>query len=125
MLTGRVQDAVNAYVQALRADPSDQDSKRNLELALRLMQEQQQQQQKQQSGQDGERNEENEQNPSSQPPQPQQDGQQQQPPQPRPGKMSEEDARRILEALREGEREGVKKHARAVVPQTRRPEKDW
>src|SRR5207245_7715007 len=34
MLQGRPEDAVKAYVQALRARPDDGDAKRNLELAL-------------------------------------------------------------------------------------------
>ena len=45
MAQGQLQEAVNAYIQALRSNPADQDAKRNLELALRLMQEQQKQQQ--------------------------------------------------------------------------------
>jgi len=39
--------------------------------------------------------------------------------------MSEEEARQILEALRESEKDGVKKHAQASAPTDRRPEKDW
>ncbi len=120
MLSGRVQDAVQAYIQALRADPSDQDAKRNLELAFRLLEEQQkQQEQNQGENQDDES--------QSQESQPQNEGQE--PPEsaqrPRGGQMTPEDARRILEALREEERRGVKKHAQATVPQDRQPEKDW
>ncbi len=123
MLSGRLQDAANAYIQALRADPSDGDAKRNLELALRLLAEERKRQQQ------------NEQNEGREPPDPSpQSGPQppgggeepqKRPPQPRPGQMTEEDARRILDALREDERQGVKKHARATAPNQKHPEKDW
>jgi Ca-activated chloride channel family protein len=122
MLSGRVQDAVQAYIQALRADPSDQDAKRNLELALRLLEEQQKQQEQNQEG-----NQDDSDESQSQESQPQNEGQE--PPEsgqrPRGGQMTPEDARRILEALREEERQGIKKHAQATVPQDRQPEKDW
>ncbi|MCZ6697037.1 MAG: tetratricopeptide repeat protein [Acidobacteria bacterium] len=127
MLAGQVPDAAKAYVQALRADPSDQDAKRNLELALRLLEEQQQQQQ-QQGGdqQDGEKDDRQEpqKSPEEQPGDPPADSRQKQP-RKGPGQMSEEDARRILEAIREDEREGVRKHAKATAPHRQQPEKDW
>ena len=41
---GNYQDAAQAYIQALRSNPSDRDAKHNLELALRKKQEQQNQQ---------------------------------------------------------------------------------
>ncbi len=127
MFAGQVQDAAKAYVQALRADPSDQDAKRNLELALRLLEEQQQQQQQQQDDQQDEENEDRQkpQNTPEQQPGDQKDDPQKKQPRRRPGQMSEEDARRILEALREDEREGVRKHAKATAPQREQPEKDW
>src|SRR5262249_46607842 len=48
----------------------------------------------------------------------------QKPPQKRPGQMSEEEARQILEALKENDKEGVRKHAQAVAPRTGNPEDD-
>ena len=39
--------------------------------------------------------------------------------------MSPEEARQILEALREEEKEGIRKHARTAAPEGRVPEKDW
>jgi len=125
MMHGQVQEAINAYVQALRARPEDQDAKRNLELALRLLKEEQkrQQQQQQDAAQQPRQNQE-----TPPPPQPQegkQDEKQRPQPEKRPGQMSEEEARQILEALREAEKEGVKKHAQATAPRSRIPEKDW
>jgi tetratricopeptide (TPR) repeat protein len=116
----RLPEAIQAYVQALRADPADADAKRNLELALRLLQERQKQQSQ---PRDQERDEERTQ-PEAPAPQPRGGGE---PPRERQrqGQMSEEEARQVLEALREQEREGIRKHARAAVPDRRPPEKDW
>jgi len=108
MLQGRPEDAVKAYVQALRARPDDGDAKRNLELALR---------QQQQNKQDQEQ-------PQKQPPQ-HGEGGGKSPLQKRPGEMSEEEARQVLQALAQDEKEGIKKHARAAAGDRRPPEEDW
>jgi len=40
--------------------------------------------------------------------------------------MSEEEARRILEALQDQEKEGIKQHVQAAIPGDRKPpEEDW
>ena len=130
----KLQQAVSSYVQALRADPGDQDAKRNLELALRLMQEQKKQQQQQNQKQDQKQDQKpQDKNDASKPQDQNQDKNQDQarpgddrkPPKPKPGEMTEEEARRILEALRQEEKEGIKKHVQAQAPQDRTPEKDW
>jgi Ca-activated chloride channel family protein len=48
---GRLKEAAQSYIQALRINPADQDAKHNLELALRNNQEQKQDQPQQGSGQ--------------------------------------------------------------------------
>jgi Ca-activated chloride channel homolog len=122
---GKAQDAINSYVQALRLDPNDAEAKRNLELALKLLQQQKQQQQQQQKPDDQQKKNDDQQQPQPAP----QDQKPSEPPkeqQKRPGQMSEEEAKQILEALRESEKEGVKKHAQAAAPpHTRNPEEDW
>jgi len=115
MVQGRLEDAVKAYVQALRARPDDADAKRNLELALRMLQ-QKKQEQKQQNNPD-----QNQQ--QKQPPQPQGGGKT--PQQKRPGEMSEEEARQVLQALAQEEKEGIKKHARAASGDRPPLEEDW
>lgn len=122
MLQGRLPEAINSYVQALRADPADADAKRNLELALRLLKEQQKQQESPK-----ERDQESKQDPaqSRTPDAGKGDEAPKGRPQPKPGQMSEQEARQVLEALREQEREGIRKHAIATVPEQRDPEKDW
>jgi tetratricopeptide (TPR) repeat protein len=122
MTQGRLQEAVGAYVQALRARPDDPDAKRNLELALRLLQEQKKPQQDPSDPKEGP------QGPKAPAGQGRQEEAPQSPAQKKPqdsGAMSEEEARRILEALREAEKEGIRRHVRASVPESRRPEKDW
>jgi tetratricopeptide (TPR) repeat protein len=120
LMQGRPEEAIKAYVQALRARPDDTDSKRNLEIALRLLdQKKKQQQQQKQQNQDQDKNK----NP---PPQPQQgDGAGRPPQQKKSGEMTEEEARQVLEALQQEEKEGIKKHARAMAGDRRQPEQDW
>ena len=120
---GKVQEAIGSYVQALRLDPNDAEAKRNLELALKLLQEQKKQQQQKPDEQQKKDDQQQQQQPTPQNQQPSEPPKEQQK---RPGQMSEEEAKQILEALRESEKEGVKKHAQAAAPQhPRNPEEDW
>jgi Ca-activated chloride channel homolog len=123
---GRPKEAINAYIQALRARPDDQDAKRNLELALRLMEEQKKKQQQQNQPQDGKPQDkkDGQQSPPQESQQNPQDQQQKAPP-PRAGQMSEEEARRILDSLRDEEKEGIRKNIRATAQHGAQPEKDW
>ena len=120
LMQGRPEEAIKAYVQALRAKPDDTDAKRNLELALRLL-DQKKQQQQQQKQQD--KSQEPKQNPQQQP-QPSEGGGRA-PQQKKPGEMTEDEARQVLEALQQEEKEGIKKHARAMAGDRRQPEQDW
>jgi len=116
LMQGRPEEAIQAYVRALRARPDDTDAKRNLEIALRLLDEKKKQQQ-QGKGQDQNKNPQQE---------PQQGGGRGRPPQQKnPGEMTEEEARQVLEALQQEEKQGIKKHARAAVGDRRAPEQDW
>src|SRR5205809_376922 len=56
MMQGRLEDAIQAYVQALRARPDDTDAKRNLELALRHLDQKKKKQQKPQQDKDQDQN---------------------------------------------------------------------
>jgi len=119
LMQGRPEEAIQAYVQSLRARPDDADAKRNLELALRLLQEKKKKQQQQPQQNKDQKN---------QPPQqsPQQEGAgDKTPPQKRPGEMTEQEARQVLQALQQEEKEGIKKHARAAAGDRREPEEDW
>jgi len=133
---GALPESLEAFKQALRADPADADAKHNLERVLEQMQEQPEQQQG-----DGENDEENEdesegeQQPQGgeQNPDPEQDphqdpgqDQQSQPnPEPTPpsGEMTREEAERLLDAIREDQDE-VNRQPRTPTRGTR-PRRDW
>ena len=125
MKQGQFQEAVEAYVQSLKAEPSDKESKRNLELALRMLQQQQQQQDQSQPQDKQPQDPKKQDQPTPQPQDEKKQDERKPPPSRRPGQMSEEEAEQILDALRETEKEGVKKHAQATAPRDARPEKDW
>ncbi len=130
----KYQDAVGAYVNSLQLNPRDQEAKYNLSYALEKLK-QQQQQQKQDKNQDKKnqdkkkQDQKNQQNKDQQQTQDQnKQNQQQNPPQnqpqPQEKQMSKADAQRILDVLKNNEKEVQKKlRARqAVRPKT---DKDW
>ncbi|OLD64615.1 MAG: hypothetical protein AUI47_05185 [Acidobacteria bacterium 13_1_40CM_2_68_5] len=69
-------------------------------------------------------NKQDQEQPQKQPPQ-HGEGGGKSPLQKRPGEMSEEEARQVLQALAQDEKEGIKKHARAAAGDRRPPEEDW
>ncbi len=85
---GALPESLEAFKQALRADPGDADAKHNLERVLEQMQEQQQQQQG-----DGEDDEENEEESEQQPQGGEQDQDPEQDPQDQPQQDPNEDPR--------------------------------
>ncbi|MCO5263578.1 tetratricopeptide repeat protein [Lentimicrobium sp.] len=121
----KYQESVEAYKQALRLNPDDEDTRYNLAYARRkLMQQQQQQQQQQQNNdkQDDQKDQENQQPRQDQSDQQdQKDQQQQQKPQ-----ISKQDAERMLQALKNDEQKTLdkvnKQKVKAVPSQV---EKDW
>ncbi len=132
-------DAVKAYTRALKSAPKDADTKHNLELALRALEEKKQQQ-KQQKPKDDKKNDQKQdqkQNGGQQPkpggdqkPQPSQSNDQNKNEQKnagqKPGQMSAEDAKKLLDRLNDQERDNVKREqARMAKNDERTPEKDW
>jgi tetratricopeptide (TPR) repeat protein len=140
--------AIEAYKAALKRNPADPDAKYNLELALKLLQEQQnkdqkgenkdQQDQKQENQKDqsqkdqeaGENkpNEQNQQNQQSQPSEGQEGQENQQQMQEQAAEqepaMSKEDAARLLDAIQQSEQE-LQKELRAVAKKRTKVDKDW
>jgi Ca-activated chloride channel family protein len=129
----RFQEAVASYRRALALDPDDRDFKHNMELAMEKLRTQQQAQSRQgnqkQTPQNQDRN-----NPRSkqddpdrkqqdQPQQNPQQGQENQPP-PRPGDLSRQEAERVLDAVKDQEREAQKKRRVAVTGRRYRGE-EW
>jgi Ca-activated chloride channel family protein len=127
--------AAEAFKQALRANPRNEEARHNLALTLRKQEQQQQQQQQQQKqggggdqkpqqgggqGQDQQGKQGNQGQQGQQGPQGQQNA-----PQSGKGKISPEDAERMLENLGR-EEAGVQARMREQKPAARKPiEKDW
>ena len=137
-----IEGAIRSYKSALRLNPADLDAKHNLELALerseqksqqnrsesgeedkdRQEKDQQQQNQDQQDRDEQEPNQESseqEANPEESALQPEQE-----PTQP-PVEMSKEDAIRLLEAVKDNEKEIQKKLLQKRFSRRQQPEKDW
>ncbi len=139
---GALPESLEAFKQALRADPADIDAKHNLERVLEQMQQQQEQQQGdgenegQPPPEGGEQNQDQqqEQDQPEQDPGDQQDPEQnpdqnpddtESPPQgpPPPGEMTREEAERLLGAIQEDQDE-VNRKPRTAARGTR-PRRDW
>lgn len=142
-------DAVKAYKNSLRLNPDDIDTKYNLEYAKRMLQQQQQQQQQQnkqdqeqqdqeqqdqqqqnqeqeQQNQEQEQKEQQEQQQDQKQQQQQQQQQQQDQQQPQPRQISKEDAERMLEALKNDEKNTLEKLNKKEIKATKvKIEKDW
>jgi Ca-activated chloride channel homolog len=127
-------EAIRHYKDALGIEPGDQEAKKNLELALRAMEEerkQQQQQQKQDQDQDQDKQDQDKKN---QKPERPQDQREQDAPRPQPREqrspqeqqqqqISRQEAMRILDAMKELDR--PPKDQLKTPPPDKRPEKDW
>ena len=126
---GRFQESVDAYRRSLEARPEDPDAKHNLELARRALEQQQQQQQQQEQDQQGQDQEQDQQQQEEQPqeepqdpsqeeeesqssPDPQEPSGEESPPEQQPGKMTAEQAERLLDSLAEEEAENLRRQAR-------------
>ena len=146
----QLQESLEAYKQALRANPADLDAKHNLERVLEQLQEQEQQRTQERAGiNPGPEPEDQETGPGPAGPQtgpggpgratgtgrgrpesrkeqnPQEQGHpedQQQEPQPQPGEMTPEEAERLLNAIREDPGDVNRKRAPATG---KRPRKKW
>jgi tetratricopeptide (TPR) repeat protein len=128
------QEAVNSYIESLKLTPGDQDAKYNLSYALAKLKEQQQQQQKK----DGKDNKQDQKQQQDQQKQDQQKQQQQQQDQQRADqqkqqqkqsgaqekKMAKADAERILDVLKNNERD-LQRKLRARPAVRAKVEKDW
>lgn len=131
----KYQESVDAYKQALRVNPHDDEARYNLELAKEKLKQQQQQnknqqqKQNQQKNQDQQQQNQNQQQKQDQQQQQNQQQNQQQQQQPQPqiaekNKMPKDQADRILEALRNSEKE-IQKQLRKREGTRIRTEKDW
>lgn len=139
-----LQASVDSYKQSLRLNPADMDAKYNLAYAQQLLRQQQQNnqdqqnqdqqkqdQQKDQQKQEQEKDQQQEQQQEQKQQEQAQDDQQQanrdQQQQGEPQEISKEDAERMLEALKNDEKETLEKLMQAQLKSTRqaKTEKDW
>lgn len=137
---GKVDESIEAYKQALRLNPRDDEARHNLEFARKKKKEQEQKQQQNKDQQNNEKKkeeqqqqQEKEQNKQQQDQkqqqqqnkqQDQQPQQQQQQPQMQKNQIPKDQADRILEALRNSEKE-IQKQIRKREGVRIRTEKDW
>ena len=128
--SGKYPEAIQAYQKCLELTPDDQDAKFNLEFVRKKMKEmldkeakRQQEQQQQQQPEEQQTREDQQQAQEPQDEQQQQEQQREQM-QPKEG-MTKEDAERILNALKDDEKELLKKQQRAPQGKGRRGGKDW
>jgi len=125
----KLQESIGAYREALKLNPNDMETKYNLSYALKQKQNQQNNQQNQQNqdNQDQDQNqdqkEQEKDNNEQQQDQEQNQDQQQQPQEPK-DEISEEEAQRILDALKNNEAELQKKMREQKTKKTN-VEKDW
>lgn len=107
----KLRECIDAYKQALKLDPADEDARLNLQKAL------QQQQQEQKKQQDLEKKEQKKQQ-QKQPQQPQ-------PPKPQASKMTKKEAEEKLKALLQQEKNLQDKLKKTDAQTIEKPEKDW
>jgi Ca-activated chloride channel family protein len=133
----RYQEAVKSYIEYLKLNPNDQDTKYNLSYALAKLKEQQQQQQnkndkskdnkqdqkKDKQNEDQQKKDQEKQDQQKQDQQQQQE-QQQKPQQGQEKKMAKADAERILDVLKNSEKD-VQKKLRVRQGVRVKTEKDW
>lgn len=115
----KYEDAIKSYIEALKVRPDDEDSKYNLSYALAKLRKQQQQQKKQ------DKNKENQQNKKDQDQkQDQQQQQKKQPQQQQQKQMSKSEAERILNVLKDSEKD-VQRKLRVRPAGRPHTDKDW
>lgn len=141
--SNKIQESIEAYKTALKHNPDDADTKYNLSYALSLLNNQDQNQQQNKNNQDkNDQNQQNQQNQNQNQDQQKNDqknNEQQNQPQPKDqesqqdnlkqpqqqeAKISKEDAERILEALRNNEKE-LQKELRKKTGRPVKTDKDW
>lgn len=120
------QKAIDAYKEALKANPNNEDARYNLSYALKMLKQQQQQQQQQNQNQDQQNKDQQQNQPQQNNEEKKNDDKKEQPNQPQEQKnqMSREEAERILNALKNREKE-LKNQQKDKGKGNGSTEKDW
>lgn len=116
----KYQESIEAFKQALKLNPKDEDTRYNLAYAQAMLKQQQQQQQQQQNQDKNKDKKDQKQQQNQQ----QKQDKQQQKQQEQKKEISKEDAERILQALNNDEKDKHKKKAKVGVARVS-VEKDW
>ena len=119
-----IDQSIEAYKQALRHNPLDDETRYNLIAAMKLKDEQEEQEEEQQDQQEQEQQEQQEQEQEQEQQEQEQQDQQQQQQQESEG-ISRENAERLLQALEEDEKELLEKMNQNREKQPVRIEKNW
>ena len=121
---GEFGQSINAYKEALKINPTDEDAKKNLMLAMRQLKQQQQQQEDKKEDKQQQQQEEEQQKQDEQQQQQQEQQQQEQQQQQQKEDVSKEEAKEILKAIdREDQR--VQEKLKKTSGKTPPPLKDW
>ena len=110
----KLKESIDAWEKALKINPSDQETRENLQKALLELKRQQQQQQDQKKKQDQQQQKKQDQK-----------DQQQQQQQPQPSKLTKQQAEQLLKSLQERENELQQKMNQNKTHSGNQPDKDW
>lgn len=129
LMNQQIPESIEAYKNALRLNPADEDARHNLVYAQHLLEQQQQQQQQESEGQEDNEDQKNENQDQQQQEQEdqQQDAQEQQQQETtQPQEISRQEAERMLQALKEEEEKTLEKIKEQKFKQQKAGvEKDW
>lgn len=120
----KYQEAIGSYVESLKLAPDDYDAKYNLSYALEMLRRQQQQPQQQNKDQNKQDQKKKDEQQKKQEQQKQDQQQQQQQQRQQEKRISKADAQRILDVLKNNERD-VQKKLRVRPAARARTDKDW
>lgn len=120
-----LQKAIEAYKESLRNNPHDDETRYNLALAQKQLNEQQQQQQEQQQNQEQQEQQQKEQEQQQENKEQEQEQNQQQQQQQNKEEMSKENAEQLLRSVMQDEKDTQEKLKKQQVIQGGQLQKDW
>lgn len=127
LMSGEVDKGIEAYKEALRKDPTDEDARYNLAYAQHMKKQQEQQEQQQDQQQDQEKKEDDKQNENKEnQEQKENENKEQEKQEQKKDELSKQDAEKMLEALNKQEKELQDKlNKKKVKAQPIKIEKNW
>jgi Ca-activated chloride channel homolog len=117
----KLQESIDAWKNALRIDPADQDARENLQKALMELKKQQSQQKKDQKNQKDKKDPKDQKDEKKD----QDQSKDQQQPKPQPSRLNKQQVEQLLKALQQRENEVQEKMNQNKVKSAAQPDKDW